>query len=91
MLLEKQVSVTRFSIFYCDCGMIFREDVRDGFGPLDDDDVGGVGEGFSEVVGHETWVGKAVEIIMNETSFASRQGVRFGNSEARASDWFFDA
>ena len=67
------------------------EEIGDRFAPFDDDDVVGIFEVVGEVVGHETRIGEAVEIIMDEVSFAIGQGVRFGDGETGTSDGFFDA
>lgn len=66
MLSEKQVPATRFSIFYSNNSVIFRKEVGNGFSPFDDDDVGGVGEVFGEVVSHEAGVGKTIKVVVDE-------------------------
>ena len=69
--------------------MVMGKDIPDCVGPFEDDDILGVLEGFGEVVGHEAWIGKAVKIVMDETT-AAREGVGFRNGKTGASDSFFD-
>lgn len=58
-------------------GVIGREKTGDGFAPFDDDDVVWVREVIGEVVRHKARVGKAIEIVMDETAFIVKQGVGF--------------
>lgn len=87
---EKQVSVTRFSVFYCNNSVILGQKICDGFAPFDDDDVGGGFEVFAEVVGHDAWVGEAVEVVVDEAAVRMRQSVGFGNGVAGAGDGFLE-
>lgn len=57
--------------------MIGWEETSDGFAPFNDDDVVWVREVIGEVVRHKARVGKAIEIVMDETAFIVRQGVGF--------------
>lgn len=57
--------------------MVGWEETGDGFAPFDDDDVVWVREVIGEVVRHKARVGKAIEIVMDETAFIVRQGVGF--------------
>ena len=86
MLLEKQVSVTRFCIFYSNKSVVFWEEAGYRFAPFDNYDVVGIHDSLGEVFGHKAGVGETVEIIVDEVAIVARQGIGFGDGEAGASD-----
>lgn len=66
--LDTNGSSTIVVVVDSDDGVVGWKEVRDGFTPFDDDDVGGVLQVFGEVFGHETGVGKAIKVVVNETA-----------------------
>ena len=70
---------------YFYCYSIFWEEVGNGIGPFDDDEIVGVADGFGEVICHEARVGEAVEVVVDE-GFATWEGVGFADGETGAGD-----
>lgn len=74
----------------CDGDTIVGKEGRDGFAPLDDNDIGWTTKFFLQVFGHEAGIGETIKVVMDET-IAAWQSVGFGDGEAGASDGFSDA